>query len=658
MIPVRNSYWNIDSQWIFYAIALISVTILFIGMFNHLNAWRHSIKRQKIQFNWAYLKVVFINGLLGKRIFKGDISAGLMHFVILWGFLTLFIGTLLISLDYWIFPFLKGGLYQAYEWVLDTAGWMLLLGIVWALIRRVIFNIKRLSNQFDDILILLWLISIVISGYLVEGARLSVQDPDWASWSYVGNALNKIFSGKEETEAIYPLIWWVHGILSLGFISYIPFSKLMHAIAAPINLYLAPISRDIIPVEERGEDPEQYLFRDAIYFDACTRCGRCVDVCPPAMAGEPFSPREFLLWARWKNLSKYSVLNKKFESETSTGDRFHSHRVWHCTTCGACLEVCPVYISPFESMRQVRSGIVEEGTEMPELLSQSLKYVYKYNNPWEATKKKKTKWATDLEIPKISPKKKNVDFCYFVGCTTSMETRAQNIARSFVKLLTHSNVSFGTLGKKEPCCGDIARRAGEDGLFEIKMEDCMDAFKKNRLKEIVTSSPHCFHTIRNEYPLYKDPEELEPEKSGNVRHYSQVLADLVQKGSIQFEYDFNYTVTFHDPCYLGRHNKIFEAPRSVLKAIPGINLVEMVHFGPNSLCCGGGGDRVWQEEMDEDPKMSEIRIREAFETGAQIIVTACPLCLIMLEDARKTAGYEDTLQIMDLNELVVKAAGI
>ncbi len=235
------------------------------------------------------------------------------------------------------------------------------------------------------------------------------------------------------------------------------------------------------------------------------------------------------------------------------------------------------------------------------------------------------------------------DLCYFVGCTTSFDDTAQGIALSFSKILQSAGIRFGVLGKKEPCCGDIARRAGELGLFVEQMENCLDLFDKYGITDVVTSSPHCFHTFQNEYP----------EALFRARHYTLVLRELIADGKIRFKEGMEATVTYHDPCYLGRYNRIFDEPREIIRSIPGLNLVEMAHHRADSLCCGGGGGRMWQD-LNGEVKMSEVRIREAEATGAQILVTACPLCRIMLEDARKATGSKEGFRVMDLNELVLQ----
>jgi Fe-S oxidoreductase/nitrate reductase gamma subunit len=662
MTPFRTSYWHIQPVWVFYLLAAAAVAVFLFGVLTHLSVWVKGVRRQKIPFSAENVSRMILDGLLGRRIFRGDIPAGTMHLLILWGFLALFLGTVLISADYWLGRFLKGSLYLWYSLCLEVAGLMLFIGVVWAMIRRYIQRVSRLERRSEDLLVVVWLFLVVLSGFAAEGGRLAAQRPDWAGWSFAGYWVSLIWSSPQGALSVYPALWWVHALFSLGFIAYIPYCKLFHILAAPASIYLENQPLQAVPVESRGDAEEVFSYRDMVFIDACTRCGRCVDVCPSTGAGEPFAPRDFIVWAGENLLAKYHPLRKvsgfnaRFDRKVAREGGFDPQRIWHCTTCRACLEICPVYVSTPDAIRQARSGVVEEGTRMPPLLTQSLKNLYKYNNPWEATKKKRTKWSGDLDIPDLT--KNGEGLCYFVGCTTSMDTRAQDVARSLVTVLRHGGVAFGTLGKKEPCCGDIARRCGEDGLFEMKMEDCLDLFRRHEIREVVTSSPHCFHTFENEYPAFQALKGPEERVAFRARHYTALLKELLERGSLSFDKALPIRVTYHDPCYLGRHNRIFDTPREIIRAIPGVELFEMTHNREDSLCCGGGGDRMWQEDMDADPKMSEIRIREAAATGAEIVITTCPLCLIMLEDARKTAGLEDSLKVMDLNELVAMALGL
>ena len=617
--------------------AALATALFTFGVSTRVRVWARGLRGKGGLFSWRGLERVLLDGLLGKRILRGDIAAGMMHLLILWGFLGLFAGTVLLTAHQYIFPFLEGSVYLFFSACLEIAGGMLVVGLVWAMIRRYVQRVSRLERRPGDFLVPMWLLLAALSGFMTEGVRLAAQKPSGAGWSFAGYGVSLLWSPSDPPLSLYPYLWWSHAVLCLGFVAAIPYSKLLHILAGPLHILLSDEPALLIPTEMQRDEGGAYTFRDLISFDACTRCGRCVEVCPSTGAGEPFSPRDFIVWAG-----------------THQGC-FDIRKVWHCTTCRACLEVCPLYIAVPESIHQARSKVIEDGKQVPPLLMKTLEKLFKYNNPWEGSRKNRTKWADDLDITDFSKTKKSEGLCYFVGCTTSMETRAQGLARSFSRILQHADVPFGILGKEEPCCGDIARRVGEDGLFEEQAEACLNMFTKFDVEEMVVSSPHCFHTFRNEYPAFKSVTSKDEPSGPRVLHYSQFLNKLLRKGSLRLEKPLDLTVTYQDPCYLGRYNGIYEAPREVIASIPGVKLVEMSHNRSDSLCCGGGGGRMWQEDLGSDKKMSEIRISEAAATKAQVMITTCPLCLIMLEDARKTTGLENSLRVMDLNELVEMA---
>jgi len=658
----RIHFWGIDLIWLFYVLAGLSVVFFIIGLYLHAYIWLAGIKRDRLRLSKAGVIDLLKDSLLGARIFKGDIFAGLMHMFIMWGFIGLFLGTVFSTTDYWIIHFLSGDIYLVYSFCLEILGLMLITGLFMALIRRYILKTPRLNNTSQDLWILVLLLFCVLTGFMVEGTRLAVQRPEWEAYSFTGLFLSLMVSSSDRAMALYPFIWWLHSLLCLFLIAYFPFSRLFHSLAGPLNIYLSSQQGPFISAVDIPSDGLLFSFRDMIRFSACTDCGRCNEVCPCTSAMEPFSPREFISQAndstklRFNPFYRINWFRERFLKTISGGSDIPPEHIWHCTTCGACLEVCPVHIDAFEPIRRVRTAEIEEGSRVPPLLIRSLETLYMYDNPWERSKKKRDEWPGDLNIPDLT-KGAQSEICYFVGCTTSFDTRAGSLARAFVKIMNYAGVNFGTLGQKETCCGDIAKRVGEDGLFEEQMEKVLDIFSEYKITDIVTSSPHCFNMFKNEYPGYQDLKKAGERVSYRVRHYTQVLAELLDRGLIRPKSPLEYKVTYHDPCYLGRYNHIYEEPRRIIKSIPGIRFVEMAHFGPDSLCCGGGGGRMW-EELEGEKKLSEIRIREAADTGAAVVVTACPYCLIMLEDALKSADLEDRLKVMDLNELLAEALGL
>ena len=641
MTPHRVMFWQIENVWMFYVLAGLSTGLFLAGVGACVSVWKKSSGSLEIPFSKEALKRMTLDVFLGRRVLQGDLAAGLMHLFIFWGFLSLFIGTSLLAVHHYIFTFLEGTAHLIFSFCLEVGGLMLLAGIIWALIRRYLQRVPRLERRLEDAVVPLWLLLAALSGFMLEGLRLAVERPPWGIWSFMGWYLSGIFS-PVGAEYLYPYLWWGHTVLCLGFIAVIPYTKLFHIFGAPAGIYLQGASKPTVLGIEEGAG--EFGLGDAIFFDGCMRCGRCVEACPSVGAGEPFAPRDFVQATRqalWQEHFLLGDIRFMGRGEETLVDE----NLWYCTTCRACLEVCPVYGAAFEVVSKKRVLAVEEGTQIPKLLNQTLEKLFKYNNPWESSKRKRGAWADGLELIDFTKRGVEADLCYFAGCTTSFDDTAHVIARSFSKILQTAGVNFGILGKKEPCCGDIARRVGELGLFEEQREGSEELFDKYGITEVVTSSPHCFHTFKNEYP----------DAPFRARHYTQVLRELMAEGKLELEKGIDATVTYHDPCYLGRHNRIFDEPREIIRAIPGIRLVEMTNHRADSLCCGGGGGRMWQD-LQGEIKMSEVRIREAEATGAEILITACPLCLIMLEDARKAVGLKEPFRVMDLNELVLQAS--
>jgi Fe-S oxidoreductase/nitrate reductase gamma subunit len=646
MIPERPIYWQIGEVWVFYVLAALAVGLLVLGVAAHFRVWLKSAPGSRTDFSGPALGQALLDVFLGRTAFKGEPWAGLMHFLIFWGFIVLLIGTSLLAGHEYLSPFLIGRGHLVFEVAMEIGGLLLIAGVVWALIRRYLQRVPRLERRLEDAFFPVGLLVVACSGFLLEGLRLAVQKPAWAHWSFVGSGIAGLIP-EPAALTTYPYLWWGHALVSLAFIALIPYGKLFHMVGGPAALYLHRAPEIRKPAEsEDSEMEEGPSLAEVVFYDACMRCGRCVQSCPSSGAGEPLAPRDFVQATRrglWREHSpqgdiRFLTPEKTLEAKTA----------WYCTTCAACREICPVYGVPFKLITKQRTRLIEEGKEVPDLMNQTLERLFNYENPWVSSKRERAVWAKGLGLPILKADGKVSPLCYFVGCTTSYDARAQEIARAFTDLLQKAGVRFGIIGDKEPCCGDIGRVTGEIGLFQEKRENVLELFDRLGIREVVTSSPHCFHSFYHEYPG----------RPFEVRHYTMVLRELIAAKRLTFKSAGTRKVTFHDPCYLGRHNRLFAEPREIIRALPGVTLVEMAHHGPNSLCCGGGGGRMWQgTDLRGEARMSEIRMKEARDSGAEVLITACPLCLVMLEDAWKTLGLEEKMKVMDLNEVVLEAVG-
>ncbi|MCK4692042.1 MAG: (Fe-S)-binding protein [Anaerolineales bacterium] len=365
----------------------------------------------------------------------------------------------------------------------------------------------------------------------------------------------------------------------------------------------------------------------ALEYDlfACIQCGKCTGGCPMAIKTK-LNPRVLI----------YRLL--------TAGDGYDLEKheeLWDCTTCGTCFSRCPKEVNPMETIIALRSEFVEKG-RVHQNVKSALESTYRHGNPLTLPREDRGAWAKDLSVKPMSD---GVEYLYFVGCSPSYDPQAQKVARALVRILQRAGVDFGILGKEENCCVSEVRRLGEFGLFEMMAEDNQETYKRLGVSKMFTTSPHCFNTFKNDYP-----------KNGvEVQHYTQFLAHLVENDKLEFTSKFEKIVTYHDPCYLGKQNGIFDEPRAVLKSIPGIKLVEMDRSREKSLCCEGGGGRMWLEGTNPGVRLAQTRIKEAIETGAEILATACPFCLLTLDEALKLLNAEDKLQVMDIAELVDQA---
>jgi len=410
---------------------------------------------------------------------------------------------------------------------------------------------------------------------------------------------------------------------------------------------LVPI--DIENVETFGTAKvEDFTWKQLLDLDACTRCGRCQDQCPAHLSGKALSPKQVMqdLKSHLYDVYPYPLVKKPVEPRRDMiTDVITEEIIWDCTTCRACQQACPVYIEHIDKMVDMRRNLALERAEFPESAQQALTSLGTRGHPWRGTTATRTEWIGDLGIKALS-ENGDGDLLYWVGCTAALEDRNMKVAQATTRIMQAAGVNFGILGTEETCCGDPARRMGDEYLFQTLCQKNIELFQTYNVKRIVTSCPHCFNTLKNEYPQF----------GGNfeVVHHSQFIADLICQGKIKLGKTDSMKVAYHDSCYLGRHNDIYQPPREILKAIRDITRVELARSGPRGFCCGGGGGHMWMEEPP-DKRVNVRRVEGVIEAKVDVVATACPYCLSMLEDGLKAKEVEESIKAMDLSELVAEA---
>lgn len=660
-MPVRETFWNIPhwAEIAQYILGLLTIVIFAYGVFRRVRRWREGRPEKRNDWLGTRLLSVFIHAI-GQARLAQDPYAGIMHLTIFWGMAALLMGTVLATIDwdvtrlFWGFQFLQGGFYLFYELVLDIFGALLLVGLGMAAYRRYILRPQRLQNTSsralsrDDAYALGMLTLIAITGYLVEGLRIAVIQPDWAIWSPVGRALASMFTslGDPTNRNLHLIIWTAHTLTAFIFIASIPYTKLFHIASVPLNIFyrslkpagaLAPTSTEGSLGIRSGED---FTWKQILDFESCIRCGRCQENCPAFASGSLLSPREAMI-----KLEAY--IWERDNGKALHGEVMRADELWACTTCRACVQLCPAFIDHLAVFVDLRRHLVNEG-QVDRMLQDALDSLARYGNSFCQPERQRARWAQSIQ-PKIKDARKEaVEYLWIVGDYASYHANLIPITQKTAEIFQYVGLDFGILYEGERNSGNDVRRVGEEGLFEMLVEKNVAAISRCSYSAIITTDPHTFNTLKNEYPS-----EIFDHRP--VLHYTQLLDQLILSGRLKLSKKLDYGVTYHDPCYLGRYNGIYAAPRRVI-ASTGCKLIEMPRRGERAFCCGAGGGRIWMEEIGLQERPSEIRVREAAALhGVQAMIVACPKDLIMFKDAVKTAGYEDRLVIKDLSELVLEA---
>jgi Fe-S oxidoreductase len=675
--PASTTYWGIPGLVIFWALFAIAIG-LFVQrayfLFRLMRLGKPENRFDRIGQRIKTMVVEVVPQWCSLKTVTGKDLSGIGHALLFWGF-SLFLISYIIFIGlaggFGLSPVIEGTPFETvYSSILDIAAVWVILVLIWAAIRRYVVKPERLQMSAEAAIILIVVFSLMVLHICIEGFSFagSGHIPDWPP---VGAAFARFLSGtgisKSTLIGVYQGAWWLHYVLILGFMVYIPRSKHLHVLASLVNAFFKPLGPNVVlePIPLEGAETfgaskiQDFTWKDLLDLYACAVCGRCHVNCPAQLTGKTLSPREVI-----HNLKEHlleagpellaSKLNGKAEAssgnevKTMIGDVVTEEEIWACTTCGACQEVCPVNIEHIRKIIDMRRNLVLSQSKMPESAQLMLRNMQQRGHPWSGVQSMRLRgdWTSDQDL-KVLAEGDNADTLFWVGCTGALVERNVKATLSMTRVLKTAGIDFAVLGEAETCCGDPARRAGYEFQFQMMAEQNIEIFKSHNIKEIITSCPHCYNTIKHEYPRYGG--------DFKVVHYTELIANLIKQGKLKLTNELNSKLTYHDPCYLGRYNSVYLEPRRILEAIPKTKLEEMERSRDTGFCCGGGGGLMWIEEQPGTTKINQMRLEDALKTGAETVVTACPYCLQMFEDSIEHKGLKDSLKARDLVELVEAA---
>jgi len=668
-MPERFDFWGIPESWgppelYVYTLMGLAALFLFYRFYQRASLW-WKLGRQEVRWDHFFTRLgrVIQYAIVQTKVLR-QAYPGIMHLGIAWGFFVFFLGTALATIDSHFFKFLEGNVYLIYKFVLDIFTIFFLAGVGMAAYRRYVQKPKRLTLDSGFTVSLVLITLIVLGGLLTESLRLSVERPDWGWWMPAGWTLAQLWivtGASDATLTNWHLVAWVvHLLIVTATLIFLPVGTLLHILTGPLNVFFSKLDRArgqlaTVPEDDSGEmlyasTLRNLTWKQLLDSDACTECGRCQDACPAYTSGKPLSPKEFILSLRAAVRDDGPAVLAGREVPVLAGERIAGSVVWSCTTCGACVQECPVLIEHVDAIVDMRRHLVIEGDVDAEL-QDALSNLARYGNSFGQSERMRARWTQPIEPKVKDARREDVEYLWFVGDYASYSPTLTEITRMTAAVLQNAEVDFGLLYDAERNTGNDVRRAGEEGLFEILAEKNMMAFAKSKYQSIVTTDPHSYNTLKNEY-------QFDDGERPAILHYTELIDQLITSGKLKFKKKLNYKVTYHDPCYLGRYNDVYDAPRRVIEAT-GCQLVEMPRNRDCALCCGAGGGRIWMAEGEVTERPSESRIREAVALdGVNYFVVACPKDVTMYRDAVKTTGQEERIIVKDIIELVGEALEI
>ena len=621
---------------------------------------------------WERVRGLFELGILQRKMFR-DPYAGLYHILIFSGFVVLSVRTLSLAFEGLFpkagMPFLSPGFWQAYLLVKDVVLATTFVGVLLALGRRHLFKKERLDASVDADLILGLIGFLMLSDLLAGGARMNLGPHQSAAWEPVTRVFAAFLAGMAPAslQATYAFFWWTHLIAIFVFLNYLPYAKHFHVITALPNIFFRkldpPGKLRTFDIEKAAEAErfgvsklEDFSWKQRLDIFTCTECGRCREVCPTHLTGKPLTPKGFMVDLRH---ALYHDANAIVDTASGRGDArteqtqaerkaliggwIDLETVWACTTCRYCEFACPVTITYTDKLIDMRRYLVLERSEFPKEAQTAFNGMERQGNPWNLAAADRGAWTEELPFPVLTMAEAaagDIDILFWVGCAGSYEDRGKKVSRALATLLHEAGVKFAILGAEETCNGDAARRLGNEYLFQTLAQQNIETLNSYGVKKIVTNCPHCFNTMKNEYPDFGGTFE--------VVHGTELVARLVEEGRLKLDRRIDRTVTFHDACYLGRHNDVYEPPRAILSAIPGVTVREVARKRETGMCCGAGGGRMWLDEKI-GTRINQVRYAELDAVGAEGIGVSCPFCMVMLGNAKtETGGRADAFDVLEL----------
>lgn len=675
MTPQRELLWNIDASWIMYPCMLAAFAVAALFFVRKWRLWKIGAPEDRSDRRGERLRGSFVKAVLNATVVK-ERAVGVMHVAMYAGFAVMLAATVLTAIQVDLgLVFIYGDFYLYFmALAVDLAGAAFVIAMAALIVRRLVR--RDLQSKASDYVILAALLLIGVSGFLVEGLRIEGTGDPWRAWSPVGSMVGYALAGlsAEQISILHRVLWWGHMALAFTLIATWTYSKLVHVLLIPAAVYsrsLEPMGTlPYIDVEDEElltmgvGKLEEFSWKDLMDTEACVRCGRCQGNCPAHLSGKALSPMELMgslrscLEERAPVVAEYrrthgEPQDGEYELEPLpeaqravlekplVGGVVSEEALWACTTCGSCMEQCPALLEHVPKLVKMRTYETSMESDFPQEAQGLFRNLENNGNPWGLGWQTRAKWAEGLDIPTIA-QNPGAEYLFWPGCSGAMDARSRKVSAAFASLLKQAGVDFAILGNEEKCCGDSARRLGNEYVYYLLAAENIATLDSYGVRKIVTTCPHCYQALSRDYPQLGGHYE--------VVHHSELLAQLLEEGRLQ-RAEGDEAVAFHDSCYLGRYRGIYQEPRSVVSAA-GCQVAEIERNHGKSFCCGAGGGRMWLEE-NQGERINTLRAQQALETGAKTVATCCPFCLTMLSDG--ASALDENTQVRDIAELLLDA---